>query len=183
MGCVVKKLKILVGSKNPVKVAAAKTVFELYYPDHEIDCLGLHAPSKVPDQPIGEDETRIGAENRVIFLQANHDADFYCAMEGGAADFSFGPATFAYVVIANRDHTSIGRSSNLPLPPVFYQALLSGEELGNVLDNAFNTTNVKQKGGAIGLLTHHHATRESTYTQALTLAMAPFNFPELYIGV
>lgn len=175
-----KSLSILVGSKNPVKVAAAKAVFERYYPDHQIDCQGLHAPSGVPDQPIGEDETRIGAENRVRYLQQHHDADFYCAMEGGAADFSYGPATFAFVVIANKTNMSIGRSSNLPLPRSFYQALLDGEELGNVMDAAFNTTNIKQQGGAIGLLTHHQATRESTYTQALTLAMAPFNFPELF---
>lgn len=175
-----KSLTILVGSKNPVKVAAAKAVFTRYFPDYNIDCQGLHAPSDVPDQPIGEDETRLGAENRVRYLQQHHTADFYCAMEGGAAEFSYGPATFAYVVIANNTRMSVGRSCNLPLPRSFYQALLDGEELGNVMDAAFNTTNIKQQGGAIGLLTHHQATRESTYTQALTLAMAPFNFPELY---
>jgi non-canonical (house-cleaning) NTP pyrophosphatase len=48
------------------------------------------------------------------------------------------------------------------------------------MDELFNTENIKQKGGAIGLLTNHLATRESSYTQALLLAMAPFNHPELY---
>lgn len=48
------------------------------------------------------------------------------------------------------------------------------------MDKAFNTQNIKLKGGAIGLLTNNHATRESTYTQALTLAMAPFLHPALY---
>ncbi|MFC3033603.1 inosine/xanthosine triphosphatase [Pseudoalteromonas fenneropenaei] len=174
-------LTVLVGSTNPVKIAAAKSVFSQYFVEHHIHCEGLHAPSLVPDQPLGEEETRVGAENRVRYLQAHHQADFYCAMEGGAAEFSYGPATFAFVVIANNSRTSIGRSANLPLPPVFYQALLQGEELGNVLDKAFNTVNIKQQGGAIGLLTQHLATRESTYTQALTLAMAPFNFPALYL--
>jgi non-canonical (house-cleaning) NTP pyrophosphatase len=40
--------------------------------------------------------------------------------------------------------------------------------------------NIKQQGGAIGLVTNGHATRESAYTQAMVLAMAPFLHPELY---
>jgi inosine/xanthosine triphosphatase len=173
-------LRILVGSRNPVKINAARSIFSLYYPAMTIDCQGVDAPSQVPDQPIGEDETRIGAENRVLYCQQYHQADFYVAMEGGAEQFSYGPATFAFVVIANNQQRVIGRSSNLPLPLSLYNALLQGKELGDVMDNAFNTSNIKQQGGAIGLLTNHHATRESTYTQALTLAMAPFLHPALY---
>ncbi|BBN82939.1 non-canonical purine NTP phosphatase [Pseudoalteromonas sp. A25] len=173
-------IKVLVGSQNPVKINAAKSVIARYFPNHQIDCQGVHAPSGVPEQPLGEDETRIGAQNRVSHLQAHHHADFYCAMEGGAHQFSYGPATFAYVVIANDQHTSVNRSSNLPLPQPIYDALVAGEELGPVMDKVFNTENIKQKGGAIGLLTNHVATRESTYTQALTLAMAPFLHPNLY---
>jgi len=173
-------LKILVGSQNPVKVAAAKEIFSQYFPEYSLDCQGMHAPSGVPDQPLGEDDTRIGAENRVKHLIKHHQADFYCAMEGGANQFSYGPATFAFVVISNGKQTSIGRSCNLPLPQSVYDKLLAGEELGHVMDDLFNTENIKQKGGAIGLLTNHLATRESSYTQALLLAMAPFNHPELY---
>ncbi|BED90215.1 non-canonical purine NTP phosphatase [Pseudoalteromonas sp. MM1] len=173
-------LKIIVGSKNPVKINAAKHIFAMYFPDCEIDCQGVNAPSNVPDQPIGEEQTRVGAQNRVTHCKNMYQADYYCAMEGGAEQFSYGAATFAYVVINNGSEQAIGRSSNLPLPQVLYNALLNGEELGNVMDKAFNTHNIKQKGGAIGLLTNNHATRESTYTQALTLAMAPFIHPSLY---
>ncbi|MBQ4838139.1 MULTISPECIES: inosine/xanthosine triphosphatase [Pseudoalteromonas] len=173
-------LKILVGSKNPVKINAAKTIFQQYFPEQEIHCEGCHAPSGVPDQPLGELDTRLGAQNRVDYLKAHFDADFYCAMEGGAAKFDYGAATFAFVVIANKQHSSVSRSCNLPLPEKIYSALEQGEELGHVMDRVFNTTNIKQKGGAIGLLTNNLATRESSYTQALTLAMAPFIHSELY---
>ncbi|MDP2484092.1 MULTISPECIES: inosine/xanthosine triphosphatase [Pseudoalteromonas] len=173
-------LKVIVGSKNPVKINAAKHIFTMYFPNNTIDCLGVNAPSNVPDQPIGEDETRIGAQNRVNYCKKHHQADYYVAMEGGAEQFSYGAATFAYVVIDNATEQVIGRSSNLPLPNILFKALLNGEELGDVMDKAFNTTNIKQKGGAIGLLTNNHATRESTYTQALTLAMAPFLHSDLY---
>ena len=48
------------------------------------------------------------------------------------------------------------------------------------MDRLFNTKNIKQQGGAIGLLTQHKATRESTYTQGLILAMAPLLNPALF---
>lgn len=173
-------LTILVGSTNPVKIAAAQEIFAQYFPDHTIQCQGLHAPSEVPEQPLGETQTRLGAQNRVKYLVAHHKADFYCAMEGGAAQFEYGAATFAYVVISDGEKHSVGRSCNLPLPAKLYQALEAGEELGDVMDRTFNTQNIKQKGGAIGLLTNHLATRQSTYTHALLLAMAPFNHPDLF---
>ncbi|MCG7562587.1 inosine/xanthosine triphosphatase [Pseudoalteromonas sp. McH1-42] len=173
-------IKILVGSKNPVKINAARQIFTQYFPQHDIQCEGLSAPSGVADQPLGEADTLLGAQNRVQYLIDQHAADYYCAMEGGAHQFSYGPATFAFVVISNGQTESIGRSANLPLPQRIYDALLVGEELGHVMDRMFDTNNIKQKGGAIGLLTNHLATRESAYTQALLLAMAPFNHVELY---
>ena len=175
-----KLIKVVVGSKNPVKVNASRTVIAKLYPDHLIECEGLNAPSHVPEQPMNAVETREGAINRVKYCQQNVEADFYIALEGGVDLLVDGPATFAYVVISNNEQQSVGRSAALPLPEPIYQSLLDGEELGPVMDKLFKTVNIKHKGGAIGLLTNGHATRESNYTQALTLAMAPFLYPDLY---
>lgn len=175
-----KTIKILVGSRNPVKVNAARNALSTLFKDAIIDCEGMHAPSGVADQPMTEAETRIGAINRVRYCQQHAAADFYLAMEGGVDLFEYGPATFAYVVIATQDRLSVGKGAQLPLPPQVYQALVEGEELGHVMDRLFDTENIKQKGGAIALLTQGHATRESNYTQALILAMAPLLNPHLY---
>jgi non-canonical (house-cleaning) NTP pyrophosphatase len=43
--------------------------------------------------------------------------------------------------------------------------------------------NVKQKQGAIGLLTNEQASRESVYTQAIILAMARFIHPDFYTTI
>jgi inosine/xanthosine triphosphatase len=170
-----KQLIISVGSKNPVKVNAAKVAFSQYFPDHNIICQGIHAPSLVADQPMTEADTKLGAINRAQYCQAQQqDADFHIAMEGGVDNFDHGPATFAYMAILHKQQLSVGRSALLPLPLKVYQALEQGEELGHVMDRLFNTNNIKQKGGAIGLLTQGLATRESIYTQAIILAMAPF---------
>jgi len=179
-----KVIKVVVGSRNPVKINAVRTALTTLLVGQQtelsLECLGIDAPSNVSDQPMTADETRLGAINRVNYCQQHHQADYYVAIEGGIENFSDGPANFAYVVIADKLKQSIGRSAILPLPPVVYQALVAGEELGHVMDRLFNTKNIKQKGGAIGQLTQGAATRESAYTEALLLAMAPFVYPELY---
>ena len=175
-------IKIAVGSKNPVKINATKTAICEVLSLDEVECVGVTAPSNVAEQPMTSGETQLGAINRIKYCQQHIQADFYVAIEGGVDLFEFGPATFAYVAIADHKHMSIGRSCNLPLPPIIYQALENGEELGHVMDRLFKTNNIKQKGGAIGLLTKGLATRESVYRQATILAMAPFIHPELYSG-
>lgn len=168
------EITVVVGSKNPVKVKAVQEAFEALLSDTLVQCIGVNAPSNVADQPMTDDETRIGAENRVAFCSQHHQADYYVAMEGGVDCLSYGPATFAYVVIADHNTQSVGRSAELPIPLSVYEALQQGQELGDVMDDLFNTKNIKQKGGAIGLLTNGVESRQSNYRQALILAMAPF---------
>ena len=179
-----KTINVIVGSLNPVKINAVQTALGSLFSEHKVECHGMHAPSQVAAQPMTADETREGAINRVLYCQ-KHDqqqvpADYYVAIEGGVDNFEYGPATFAYIVIATNEKQSIGRSAILPLPERVYQALQAGEELGDVMDNMFNTKNIKQQGGAIGLLTNHQQTRQSVYNQALVLAMAPFIHADLY---
>lgn len=45
------------------------------------------------------------------------------------------------------------------------------------MDEVFATENIKQKGGAISLLTQNQLTRSSVYQQALILALIPFTNP------
>jgi inosine/xanthosine triphosphatase len=176
-------IRICVGSTNPVKVNAAKQAFSTVFPDHVIHCQQMKTPSGVADQPMTEEETRLGAQNRARYCAEKSDNknDYFVAMEGGVDKFEEGAATFAYVAILNQaDQLSTGRSANLPLPQKIFKRLQQGEELGLVMDDIFNTSNIRQKGGAIGLLTNHAATRESIYTQALILALAPMLHPEHY---
>lgn len=175
-----KQLTLKVGSQNPVKIKAATEALSQLYQESTIMTEGLNAPSLVSEQPMNERETRLGAENRLNFILQHYSCDFAMTMEGGVEQYDFGPATFAYVAIGHNGKISIGRSALLPLPNKVYGALQEGQELGDVMDQLFDTNNVKQKGGAIGLLTQGNATRGSIYTQALILAMAPFLHPHLY---
>jgi len=175
-----KIITVIVGSKNPVKVNAIKSAIQTYYPECDVQCAGMHAPSLVSEQPMTSQETRDGTVNRLRYCQENATADFYAAIEGGVDLFEDGAATFAYIAIANSETLSVGRGANLPLPLSVFNRLKAGDELGPLMDELFNTTNIKQKGGAIGLLTNGHATREANYTHAAILAMAPFAHAEFY---
>ncbi|MCL1074323.1 inosine/xanthosine triphosphatase [Shewanella dokdonensis] len=173
-------IRIVVGSTNPVKINAAKSAVATLHPAAEIICDGIKAPSGVADQPMTDAATRQGALNRVNWCRQHAQADYYLAMEGGVDLVAAQAYTYAWVVIADNHHICLNRSAHLPLPAKVYQALEQGQELGDVMDRMFNTVNVKQAGGAIGLLTQGHASRESTYTAALVMAAAPLRFPELY---
>lgn len=108
--------RVIVGSKNPVKIAAATAALSTLFPEIIIECEGVHAPSLVAEQPMTEADTQAGAINRVKYCMEHHQADYYLAMEGGVDLFDHGPATFAYIAIAHQQQVSIGRSASLPLP-------------------------------------------------------------------
>ena len=84
-----KAMKSVVGSANPVKIAAVRDVFEPYFPGAVVE--GIETPSGVPAQPVGED-TFTGAENRARTLLI-HNADrslgaaFCVGLEGGIAEY------------------------------------------------------------------------------------------------
>lgn len=175
-----KSLSLCVASKNPVKVAAAKNSFEQVFSNFTIEVQAVSAPSGVPEQPMSCDETLAGAVNRVKYCQEKHQADFYISFEGGVDLIDQVPSTYAVVCIADKHRQQTGRTGNLPLPTVIYQALLEGGELGPEMDAFFKTHNIKQKGGAIGQLTGGLCTRESIYTSTAIMTLAPFAYPELY---
>ncbi|MDM7862071.1 inosine/xanthosine triphosphatase [Alteromonas sp. ASW11-36] len=172
-------LKVIVGSQNPVKIGAGQRAISQWFDNEHVVAEGMSVPSGVADQPMTEAETRLGAVNRVrkclqqLALE-KRSADWVIAYEGGVDKFIDGPATFAYVAISNGKDMAVGRSANLPLPHAVYADLLKGVELGDVMDKHFNTENIKQKGGAIGLLTKGLATRQSVYVTATIMAMARF---------
>ena len=76
--------KVIVGSNNPIKLETTKEAFAVTFPDEVFEFITFAAPSNVPDQPMGQAETKQGAENRAkACLQEYSDADFCVGLEGG----------------------------------------------------------------------------------------------------
>lgn len=168
-------LVIKVASANPAKIAAVESAFAAVFPEQTLEVEGIAVPSGVADQPMSSEETLSGAMNRIAAL-ALYQADFRVAIEAGLD----GEFTFAWMVIEHQGRIGKARSASLMLPPLALAKLQQGEELGDVMDQMFQQHNIKQKGGAIALLTQHKLSRSSVYHQALILAMIPFLNPQLF---
>ncbi|MGR5196430.1 inosine/xanthosine triphosphatase [Vibrio rotiferianus] len=167
--------KVVIASLNPAKIKAVESAFQSAFPKQSFEFVGVSVPSEVADQPMTNNETYLGALNRVRNAKvAIPNADFYVGLEAGIE----GTVTFAWMVIESDTLRGESRSASLMLPPEVLQKLEHANELGDVMDEVFGTDNIKQKGGAIGLLTQNQLTRSSVYHQALILALIPFTNPE-----
>ncbi|MDP3147730.1 MAG: inosine/xanthosine triphosphatase [Ignavibacteria bacterium] len=176
-------MKILVGSKNPVKIESVREAFSNYFDSLEVS--GREVDSKVSNQPINH-ETFTGAKNRAdaLFLLAkeeNLSIDYFVGIEGGIIEehnqwFAFG----CICILNSAGKISFGTSSLFPLPSIIVKELLNGKELGHVIDEIAKDENTKQKGGAIGYLTKGVIGRKALYEQGIISALVPFLHPQLY---
>lgn len=167
--------KVVIASLNPAKINAVQSAFQSAFPELSFEFKGVNVPSGVADQPMSNEETHTGALNRVKNAKVKAiDGDFYVGLEAGIE----GNVTFAWMVIESETHRGESRSASLMLPPEVLVQLEHANELGDVMDNVFGTENIKQKGGAISLLTQNQLTRSSVYHQALILALIPFTNTE-----
>jgi inosine/xanthosine triphosphatase len=169
-------VKIVVASRNPVKLNAAREAFSAVYPDRKLEVAGVDVDSGVGDQPDSDAKTRDGARARALQARAAEpDADFWVGLEGGVDVFDDQLMAFAWMAVKGRQgDVSEARSATLPLPPAVKTLVDSGMELGEANDRVFSTVNSKQGGGAYGLLTDGRYTREGIYAQTLIIALTPF---------
>lgn len=173
-------LKVIVCSKNPVKLKTAKKAFQLMFSKGEFIFEGINAASKVSDQPMSDIETLTGALNRIKSAKLIASADYYIAMEGGCENLHGNLYAMAWVAVESATQSGQAKSAMFQLPSQVVKLINQGMELGHADDIVFNRQNSKQANGAVGLLTDDVITRTGYYTEAATLALIPFKNPELY---
>jgi len=176
-------MKVLVGSKNPVKMDAAKEAFSSYFKDIEVE--GIKVGSSVPDQPIDE-ETFEGAEYRAKVLKKLGDkakigASFFVGIEGGVINvYSKWFGIGVVCIMDDKGNVGFGTSPMFELWPEAIEKVLEGVELGDVMAEITGDHEVKRKGGAVGFLTDGVVERKDLYISALKLALIPFLKEDLY---
>jgi inosine/xanthosine triphosphatase len=166
--------RVAVGSTNPVKVGAARTMVQRLAPRAEV--VGIAVPSGVPDQPWGDDETMRGAIARARAARAAHDADLGIGIEGGVvAEADGGVRSCAWAAVVGRDgREGIGGSLAMRLPDRVARLVRDGVELGHAMDALTGERNVKQGAGAVGILTAGLVTRQQAYEVLVAYALVPF---------
>lgn len=177
-------IRLVVASKNPVKVSAVRQSFERVFPGTFFEVTEISVPSGVSDQPMSNDETLLGARTRVEnAMREVPNADFWIGIEGGVENAGTEMQCFAWVVVRNKEMEGKARTGTFLLPPEIATLVRQGVELGTADDIVFKRANSKQQSGAVGLLTEDRITRTTYYIEALTLALIPFTNKELYKGI
>ncbi len=173
--------KIIVGSRNPVKIKATLKAFKKVFKNEKFKIEGVDVPSGVPSQPMGNEQTIKGSLNRAINAYKKYPgADYYVGLEGGLEELDGSLYAFGWVSVKGKKLIGKGRSPSPPLPQAVTMLIKSGKELGVADDIVFGRKNSKVRNGAIGILTHGLVTREDSFTLATILALIPFVNPELY---
>jgi len=176
-------MKVLVGSRNPVKVEATKEAFSQYF--ETVEVIGIEVSSTVSNQPI-EDATFEGAENRAVASKKLNDeqnlkAQFFVGIEGGIKNlyqrwFAFG----VMCIMDGAGKKGYGTTPFFELPKSISNELLKGKgiELGDVMDTLSGEKNTKQ--GAVGYFTKGVMNRKEYYVAGLTVALIPFLNEDVY---
>ncbi len=177
--------KVIIASKNPVKIEAVCRSFKKMLPDKEFEFIGISVSSDIPQQPFSNQETFAGAHNRVMNASRQiPSADFYVGIEGGIEiinrEGKEEMENFAWVIIKSGNQIGKSRTGTFFLPPKIIELIKAGKELGDADDIVFNRHNSKQQNGASGILTGNAIDRTTYYTEALILALIPFRNVDLY---
>ena len=167
--------RVIVASKNPVKVQSTKTGFLAFFPSMDWDVQGFSIPSGVSDQPMSDEETLQGATNRVKEAQKQHpNADFWVGIEGGCAIQEQKMWVFAWVVVCSHGRFSKAKTSMFALPEHISKLVQEGIELGIATDMVFGKENTKHSQGVVGMLSKGLIDRTQYYVQPMILALTAF---------
>jgi len=172
-------LKVVVGSRNPVKVNSVRNVFLKFFQDLEV--VGEDVGSKVSVQPRTEEETLEGARSRADQVFERFRPDFSVGVEGGIQRIGDNIFSFAWVCIKSKDGlVGLGRTASFPVPRKVMELVEGGLEMGEANDLVFKVEGSKQRGGLIGHLSKGKLDRTGLNEQGVVCALLPFLNKELY---
>lgn len=120
-------MKVIVGTQNKKKVAAARKVFQEVLSPADLEIVSNNANSGVPEAPFDK-ETYQGALNRAEACRTI-DGDYFVGIESGLVERYGNLFEEAWAVVIARDNkVFLGYSSGLLLPPVVAARMRSGEQ-------------------------------------------------------
>ncbi|MFI5240194.1 MAG: DUF84 family protein [Candidatus Saccharimonadia bacterium] len=174
-------MKIAIGSKNPVKIAAVRQAFSVMWPGQSFDLVASDVPSGVSDQPLETDLTIKGAINRAKTVKVALRPDYAVGIEGGLV--KIGNQWFEDDWVAVIDYSGLiglGGSPRLEIAPALMRLIRQGMSMGEAADSIFGSDNIKQQEGYAGRVTSGVFTRSDVLCDAVITALACFVRPDLF---
>jgi len=208
-------LRVAVGSANPSKLRSVQQALERVVSRNDnkgviLELLPFTAPSGVPDQPFGNEETKLGAKNRARAARdAYRDSQgiephFAVGLEGGLEWLDEELWCMAWMAVLGSRSASVlecmastdcgeydafdeeescwgtAKTGTFALPSSVADLVKDGMELGDADDQVFSRIKSKHGSGTVGLLTDGLIDRSAYYEHALILALVPWIRPDVY---
>lgn len=170
---------VAIGSRNPVKLAAAADVVGDLLPGSRIE--GVAVDSSVPPQPLTDEQAVRGAMERATLARVARGCPLGIGIESGVARVSGAWYAASWAVVCDA-HGGFGRgcSARVELPPAVVDLLHQGADLEEAMLRVSGHRGLGSGGGTMGALTGGRVTRRSAAAQALYFAFVPFLHPVLF---
>lgn len=164
---------IAIGSKNPVKIKAAKIVVKKLFPRAKV--VAIEVNSSISNQPLSDQEAIKGAINRAKGALKKSASDFAIGMEGGMHKIGKNWFESGWIAVVDKNgKIGIGSSARWQVSKKISRPLLRGKELADVINNLTGRKDVHIKEGVMGLITAGHLPRHVSYSHGILFAFAPF---------
>lgn len=166
-------MTFFVGSTNPVKIRAVQMAVSAAFPDGVVK--SFETQSGVNSQPMTDEETRLGAQNRAqqaLKKGGKNKDSLGIGLEGGV--FRKGDELWSTVWCAVADHDGKLYECNgarIKVPAGIAQIILAGKEMSHAVEAITGHENVKQKQGMIGIVTENFVDRAEEYGVLAKLAI------------
>jgi len=175
-GRLLRPLVVNVGSSNPVKLAAARTVISRFHPRSNFTAVEVEGT--VGEQPWGQEAER-GALNRA--LESLGEGDLGVGIEAGVMEREDGLYDVQHCAIVDgMGRVSKGHGMGFRYPPAVADRVRKGSSVGEACAELFEEGDQGTGVGAIGIITNGAIDRKALTEQAVLAAMVPRIRKELY---
>jgi inosine/xanthosine triphosphatase len=170
-------MKVVVGSKNPIKLASSEQAFSTYFPNETIEYLAAETESGVSEQPMSVEETIRGAVNRAMNA-CRPGTDFSVGIEGGLSLYDIDgqehgiEISWACVYDCRTGVHELASSAGFPIFPQILDQIKAGKALSEAMHDEYGFVNLGQRNGYIGWLSNDVITRQSSNFEAVLLALS-----------
>ena len=174
-------MEIILGSKSLVKGEVVKKATGLLFPDTDFTIIHIDSEASGAE-PMGEGALLKQLQISIDYLKKEKpQADYYVVMEGGVTESSAEMDEIAGVLVEDKNgQHSYSRSVSFPIPPVVAEKVKKGVPFAVAVDETYNTKDIKNTGGFVGLLTDGFVDKTALYYQSTVVAFAKFVKREWY---
>ncbi|MCG8470673.1 MAG: inosine/xanthosine triphosphatase [Desulfobacterales bacterium] len=170
-------VRVCVGSENPNKQEAVKRAFAGFPKFKGAEYLSYKAASGVSDQPLGYEETLMGADNRAREAFFSGKVTLGVGLESGLVEVpgsTTGHMNLTACSLFDGEHFFRGVGPGFELPEIVCEMVVKGQqELDEAVHRAglSDNTRIGYAQGIIGVLSGGAVTREDYMVPSVTMAL------------